>query len=45
MSELAPFVAAALRDKTVLGLQEELQKEKGKVKKLEQELRVIVSSE
>ena len=41
MSDLAPFVAAALRDKTVLDLQEELAAEKEKVNRLEQELRVI----
>ena len=41
MSDLAPFVAAVLRDKVVEELQEELHAEKAKNKKLENELRTI----
>lgn len=38
MSDLAPFVAASIRDKTTVALQDELAKEKNKTKKLEEAL-------
>lgn len=41
MSDLAPFVAAVLRDKVVVDLQEELRVKTEKIQKLESELRVI----
>lgn len=41
MSDLAPFLAAAIRDKNVMDLQEELRIERETNWKLQQELRVI----